>query len=182
MDNIERARQYISKIPPAVSGQNGHDVTFHVASVLTQGFSLSVDEALAAIQDWNNTCSPPWSVKELRHKLKQAAKSQKHSKARGHLLRAHGHAFMMAASWTASRPLAPQAATKQAINNNFLDRFKPKESTMNQQPVETTERLVRCLDCFQPHNCKIHVVEGRDMDALLSCDGYLPADINQRGE
>ena len=35
---IERARRYIAKCLPAISGQGGHDATFHVACVLVHGF------------------------------------------------------------------------------------------------------------------------------------------------
>ena len=82
-DVIRRAKMYISKIPPAVSGSDGHGATFHVAMILVEGFDLSMEDALEAFQEWNNRCVPPWSEKELVHKLKSAT-----SKAtnRGHLL------------------------------------------------------------------------------------------------
>ena len=38
---IERARRYAAKCPIAISGQRGHDVTFHVAAVLWNGFGLT---------------------------------------------------------------------------------------------------------------------------------------------
>ena len=72
---IYRARKYLAKIPPAISGQHGHDRTFHVACNLTHKFALSVDEALPIMQEWNEACQPPWSEKELLHKLEDAAKA-----------------------------------------------------------------------------------------------------------
>ena len=39
-DVADRARKYLAKIPPAVSGQGGHGATFHAACVLTLGFGL----------------------------------------------------------------------------------------------------------------------------------------------
>lgn len=71
---IDRARSYLRRKPPAVSGARGHDVTFAVACVLICGFGLNDQEALAAIQDWNQGCQPPWSEKELLHKFAGAAK------------------------------------------------------------------------------------------------------------
>jgi hypothetical protein len=71
---LARAKLYVAKEPPAVSGQRGHDRCFHVACVLVNDFALSEEEAFEAIQDWNRTCKPPWSVGELRHKLADAAK------------------------------------------------------------------------------------------------------------
>jgi hypothetical protein len=75
-DLIARARSYISKAPPAISGQGGHDRTFNVACLLVKDFGLTVDQALEAIQDWNKTCQPPWSEHDLRHKLADAAKKE----------------------------------------------------------------------------------------------------------
>lgn len=42
---IERARRYVLKCDPAVSGQRGHDQTFHVACILVHGFDLSNNDA-----------------------------------------------------------------------------------------------------------------------------------------
>jgi hypothetical protein len=71
---LARAKLYVAKEPPAISGQKGHDRCFHVACVLVNDFALSEEEAFEAIQDWNRTCRPPWSAGELRHKLADAAK------------------------------------------------------------------------------------------------------------
>lgn len=75
-DLLSRARAYIAKEPPAISGQHGHDRTFHVACVLVKDFGLAQDLAYQAIQEWNRTCVPPWSEKELRHKLADAARKE----------------------------------------------------------------------------------------------------------
>lgn len=70
---IGRARQYLATMPPAISGQRGHDTTFRVACVLVCRFGLTEDEALVAVAEWNARCEPPWSEAELRHKLQDAA-------------------------------------------------------------------------------------------------------------
>lgn len=67
-----RARKYLQKLPPAVSGQNGHDAAFLAAQHLVRGFQLSESEALTQIHEWNLTCQPPWSEAELQHKIKDA--------------------------------------------------------------------------------------------------------------
>lgn len=69
---IERARKYLAKIPGAVSGQNGHDATFHVACVLVLDFGLPLSEARALLGEWNHNCEPAWSDKELDHKIDSA--------------------------------------------------------------------------------------------------------------
>jgi hypothetical protein len=71
---IARAKLYLTREPPAISGQGGHNQCFHAACILVHGFALSEEEAFEAIQDWNRTCRPPWSAAELRHKLADAVK------------------------------------------------------------------------------------------------------------
>lgn len=70
----KRARAYIAKIPPAISGSGGHDQTFAAARAIA-GFvdnGLSDSIAWELLVDYNATCQPPWSEKELVHKFKQA--------------------------------------------------------------------------------------------------------------
>lgn len=73
-DASSRAAKYLERIPPAVSGQGGHNQTFNAACILVLGFGLSVDEAYPLLASWNQQCQPPWSEKELRHKLDDARK------------------------------------------------------------------------------------------------------------
>ena len=82
---IERARRYVAKCPPAISGQGGHNATFHVACVLVHGFDLPDSDALVVMKEWNTCCVPPWSEAELIHKLK-SARTAAHTSARGYLL------------------------------------------------------------------------------------------------
>ena len=79
---FDRARKYLAKVPAAVSGQNGHGATFHAACVLVLGFELSTDDAFALLAEWNAACQPPWSERELRHKIDDAARQ---SGQRGYL-------------------------------------------------------------------------------------------------
>jgi hypothetical protein len=76
-DRLERARRYVAAIPPAVAGQQGDLATFQVCCRLVRGFALTDDEALAAIREWNASCRPPWSERELRWKLSSARRSGK---------------------------------------------------------------------------------------------------------
>jgi hypothetical protein len=71
---VERAQKYLAKYPKAKSGDHGHDRTFGAACVLVIDFGLSEDEALFAIQGWNQECDPPWSEKDLRRKIHEATK------------------------------------------------------------------------------------------------------------
>lgn len=75
---IERARRYVAKCPPAVSGQGGHNTAFRVAAALRTKFELSEAETLSLMVEYNRTCSPPWTERELIHKVKTATQAGHH--------------------------------------------------------------------------------------------------------
>jgi hypothetical protein len=82
-----RARSYLRKIPPAVSGQHGHTATFRAALTMVRGFDLDAETAFRILwEGWNDSCNPPWSEKDLRRKVDQAAE---HSTASRGFLLAH---------------------------------------------------------------------------------------------
>lgn len=67
-----RARAYVAAMPEAISGSNGSGATLAVARKLAQDFQLSEDECWTILCEYNERCKPPWSEKELRHKLHDA--------------------------------------------------------------------------------------------------------------
>jgi hypothetical protein len=69
---IERAGRYVDRMPASISGSHGHDAAWHVAVVLIRGFKLTAEEAWPIFLEFNTRCQPPWSEKELRHKLEDA--------------------------------------------------------------------------------------------------------------
>lgn len=73
-DVIERARSYLQRIPPAISGQGGHNATFKAACVLVLGFGLSEGDAARLMSEWNVGCNPPWSDRDLVRKVREANK------------------------------------------------------------------------------------------------------------
>lgn len=73
---VERARKYLSEIEGAVSGQHGHDKTFRAACRIVRGFALPMSQALPLLMEWNRKCDPPWSEKDLVHKIKGALKKK----------------------------------------------------------------------------------------------------------
>lgn len=85
MDLSDRIRRYLAAVPSAVSGANGHSQTFSVACALVNGFALDAESALAYLREYSRLCDPPWSEKELRHKI-TSAETTNHAKPRGHLL------------------------------------------------------------------------------------------------
>lgn len=70
----ERAISYIKKKPPAIAGNGGHQALWNVALTLIKGFGLPHSTAKMIIAThYNEFCDPPWSAKEIDHKLKDAA-------------------------------------------------------------------------------------------------------------
>ena len=85
MELSERIRNYLDKMPVAVSGQGGSNACLTVACVLVWGWGLSLEEAMPFMRDYSQRCSPPWTEKELMHKLRSAEKKPS-DKGRGYLL------------------------------------------------------------------------------------------------
>ncbi len=71
---VRTARNYLARIEGAISGRRGHDRTFRVACVLMSKFGLTLEQAWPLFLEWNQQCEPPWSEKELLHKLQDAVK------------------------------------------------------------------------------------------------------------
>lgn len=89
-DKVAAASAYLREVDPAISGSSGHDTTFRAACCLVLGFDLSVDEAFGLLwNEYNPRCQPPWSEKEIRHKVESANKQPGN---RGYLLPRKDHA------------------------------------------------------------------------------------------
>jgi hypothetical protein len=71
---LERARRYLARVPPAVTGHHGDLHTFRVCCRLTRGFALDEEQALPLLSEWNERCQPPWTTAELVDKLRRAAR------------------------------------------------------------------------------------------------------------
>ncbi len=73
---FERARKYVAKMQPAISGSGGHNSTWSVALVLSKGFGLTENETFDILwSDYNPRCQPPWDEQDLRHKAASAAQA-----------------------------------------------------------------------------------------------------------
>jgi hypothetical protein len=82
---LRRAAAYIDRIPPAISGSGGHSQTYAAATAMVHGFGLDPEAAFRLLWErYNPRCQPPWSEKELRHKVSDAA-SKPHDKPHGWL-------------------------------------------------------------------------------------------------
>jgi hypothetical protein len=72
-DLIQRARAKLNTLPIAIEGRNGSKVCYRAACLLVIDFGLTVAEAFPILQEWSERCQPPWTDKELLHKLNDAA-------------------------------------------------------------------------------------------------------------
>jgi len=86
---VARCRKYVSTMPKAVSGQEGHRTTLSVANAIFCGFGLDEATGWPILVDYGADCQPPWSEKELRHKMEDAAKKPPPGKEFGWLLNAN---------------------------------------------------------------------------------------------
>lgn len=84
-DRVRRARAYLAKIPGAISGNEGHTATFNAVAAVMIGFDLSESDTYSIIaEDYNPRCEPPWSERDLQHKIQSATKLCQ--RERGYLL------------------------------------------------------------------------------------------------
>ncbi len=81
-----RARKYLASIEPAVAGQAGHNATFRAAMALAEGFDLPENDVATLLTEWNAQCQPPWSDRELAHKVDEALRKTAASTRRGYLI------------------------------------------------------------------------------------------------
>lgn len=73
-DTLSRTLAYVEKLPRAVAGSGGHGATFQ-AVLACRRFGLSEPDTWEVLQWFNaHRCDPPWTERELRHKLTSAEK------------------------------------------------------------------------------------------------------------
>lgn len=125
-DRISGARAYLAKLPTAVSGAGGHPATYRAASILANGFDLPWNDAWEILSEWNKShCSPPWSDKDLRHKLNDAY-VRPHERPKGWLV----------------------AGKERAVGANGRFIFDPSRITAMveaQTPLTTADVLLNCF-------------------------------------
>ena len=70
---VERAKKYLKACDPAIEHQVGSNPALHAAHALVVGFALDDSTALHLLEsEYNPKCEPPWSEKELLHKMESA--------------------------------------------------------------------------------------------------------------
>lgn len=72
-DQLKRASAYLARMQSAVAGEGGHDRAWS-AAIHMFGFGLSSEQVFNLLaNEYNPRCSPPWTEKELRHKVESAS-------------------------------------------------------------------------------------------------------------
>lgn len=104
----QRAIAYMAKADPAIQGQDGSGQMLKTCCNVGPGFAFAPDVAARLIAEhYNPRCDPPWSEKEIAHKIEDAYKREKR---RGwHLTPAEAASKVPAPSTPAS-PAKPKAA------------------------------------------------------------------------
>lgn len=75
-NRLKRAAAYLARIDGAVAGAGGHQQAWAAALAVVRGFDLDeVDAYNLLARDFNPRCDPPWSERELRHKVETAARA-----------------------------------------------------------------------------------------------------------
>lgn len=72
-EQLKRALAYLEKVPPAISGSGGHNALFAATCWMMHGFGL--DDATVRsliVGHYNDRCDPPWSERDLDHKIREA--------------------------------------------------------------------------------------------------------------
>ena len=71
---IRMTLNYLDKMDPAIAGEFGHGKMFRAACVIHDrlGKRMSPEEAMPILETYNVRCQPPFTRRELLHKLEQA--------------------------------------------------------------------------------------------------------------
>lgn len=121
MNVTDQAQRYLNSIPPAISGSGGHNQTFSVAMALVEGFALSTAEAQSLMTEYSQRCDPPWTEREIQHKLEDAERKADPAK-RGKLIRKGvRYKISSAPSSPASKPSSKQRPEPKAKRYEVSD-------------------------------------------------------------
>jgi len=84
---LQKAAEYLAECDPAISGDAGHATTFNTALKVISGFDLTIHEAIELMDEYNQTCLPPWTDEEMLHKIEDAHRVAQESNHRGWMMR-----------------------------------------------------------------------------------------------
>jgi hypothetical protein len=166
----ERARAFLAAIPGAISGAGGHNQTFAVACALVHGFALPEHEALTLLLEYNQRCQPPWSERELQHKIKSALQAN-HAKPRGHLLdfagcpsRRLSLSRLPASGDPPKVKIDPTTATENFLKDFRCDEVDLWEASPIRPPDDWTKDALALVECLYRPGERINFVTAFTVD------------------
>lgn len=152
MNTFARAKSYIDKMPGAVSGDSGHDRTFTAACCVVR-FGLSEADQWILLVEYNARCSPPWSEKDLHHKLDDARRRA----TPGELASAH-YCNGRGRSKPKSERLPPLASVGQSAPKPAAVTCPDAPEADLPEPIELGASKLLCA-LYQPDEC-VRIVKG----------------------
>lgn len=69
---ISKARAYLSRMPPAIEGQNGRNQFLNAACRMVDDFALSREQAIPLLEEYNKRCVPPFESRGFEDKIRSA--------------------------------------------------------------------------------------------------------------
>lgn len=136
---LERASKYVAKMDPAISGSNGHGACYKVACALVLGFALTTDEAYHIIaSEYNQRCDPPWSEKEIWHKVNSA---DRQPGQRGYLRDARTSDYSRIHVHTPGADHGAAAEPEQAAESKPVKSERPRKTTLEDATLNYLEQL-----------------------------------------
>jgi len=135
--DLERARAYVAKIDPAISGVGGHDQTHYAACQIVRMVSSHADR-WELLLGYNRTCKPPWSAAELEHKLEDAEKKETYVGLPDR---------PKPATKPASEYATSEYATSAGANNAACDNHK-ELIMIDGKPASIAENVARMLETY----------------------------------
>jgi hypothetical protein len=154
-----RAAKWCQAVPGAVSREQGHKRTLEVCLTLVHGFLLDDAALWEVLRDWNAKCEPPWSDRELQHKVKSAQNipgpygKNRDQQPGWKLLEGHEHEPEHSATQSHARAAS---ARNTATPREYV--IKPPDEVNQKVRLEVAMR------------------EGWDVDALTRLSGEIPQD------
>lgn len=129
-DRERRAVKYVATLPGAVSGSGGHTATFHAVCTVMFGFDLDESTTLSIIaSEYNTRCDPPWSERELQHKVSSAGKLS--NRPRGYLLTERPKVATSRQASASAPPLSDDLSTDWADQLLTKKDHSPKKTYTN---------------------------------------------------
>ena len=130
-DAVARARAYLATCDAAIQGNGGSDKAIHAAHAVVVGFGLDDATALQLLEsEYNPRCVPPWTQKELMHKIESARQSPQ--RPLGYLLTAN-------AATTSTASASPSTTGGAAADSSTV----AHSLTMTQGDRYSRRRLLR---------------------------------------